>query len=384
MANLPHLMPAPDSTPRVRLYSLLARLLLDELDRPLAIYLRGLPGLAEHVPADAEVGDWLADMRAERQWLFGLNIYPYESIFRDRELMLNSAATQRVAALYQACGFAPAARQPAAAPDHLGLELALMAELAERAPRDPAARAHLVTLLRDHLAAWLPACAEAIGRVARAPLHRALAEIMVELALGELVEWGPAPPHPQPLPHQGRAELDPGHQGLPALPRSYLGSEEPTSADPEVSSIPGVDEQALPLAPAWERGLGGEGKDEGPDLRQIVGRLLTPDEVGVFICRANLAAIGRALGLPVPFGERGRMLLGLFEAAGRFEQAPALLGALGERLRDADATYARLAAAHPAWEPHSRPWRGRVAEGLALLEALMADYRALQARRDMG
>jgi putative dimethyl sulfoxide reductase chaperone len=326
-------MTPPDSNPRARLYALLARLLLDEPDRPLARYLRGLPGLAEYIPRDAELDDWLADMRAEHQRLFGLNIYPYESIFRDRELMLNSAATQRFAALYEACGFAPAARLRAGAPDHLGVELALMAELATRAPRDPAARAHTSALLHGHLAAWLPACAEAIGRVARAPLHRALAEIAVELVLGELAEWDPPPPHPQPL------------------------------------------------SPAWERGSGGEGADNGLDLHQIVRSLLTPDEVGIFICRADMAAAGHALGLPAPVAERGQMLLGLFEAAGRFEMVPALLGELGDRLRAADATYARLAAAHPAWGPHGRAWRGRVANGLALLEGLARDLQRIEDRR---
>jgi putative dimethyl sulfoxide reductase chaperone len=325
--------------PRARLYALLGRLLLEQLDRPLAVYLRGLPGLAEHIPADAELNDWLADMRAEHQRLFGLNIYPYESLFRDRELMLNSAATQRITALYQACGFVPAARLAAAAPDHLGIELALMAQLVEQAPLEPVAGEHLGVLLHDHLAAWLPACTEAIGRVARAPLHRALAEIAVDLVLDDLETVASLPPHPQPLSPGGRGE--------------------PDSARVE--------------------GPGGEGDSEGSDLRQIVRRLLTPDEVGVFICRADIATTGHALGLPAPIAERGHMLLGLFEAAGRFELVPALLDALGERLRAADATYARLAVAHPAWEPYGRAWRGRVAEGLGLLERLAGQFEELRA-----
>jgi TorA maturation chaperone TorD len=330
---------ADDPNVRALLYALLARLLLDELDRPLACYLRGLPGLAEHIPPDTELDDWLADMRAEHQRLFGLNIYPYESIFRDHELMLDSTATQAIAALYEACGFTPAARLRTGAPDHLGIELALMGELAGRVPREPSARAHMVALV-GHLAAWLPACAEAISHTAYAPLHRALAEIAVELVLSELGESEALPALPQPLCHQ-RIERE--------------------------------------LAPPLRSQPKGEMEVQDLDLHQIVRRLLTPDEVGVFICRADIAGIGHGLGLPAPIAERGHMLLSLFEAAGRFELAPALLAALGQRLRAADATYVRLAAAHPAWQTYGRAWRGRVADGLALLEGLVSEYGELRA-----
>jgi putative dimethyl sulfoxide reductase chaperone len=351
-----------EANPRAQLYALLARLFLDELDRPLACYLRGLPGLAEHIPPDAELGDWLADMRAEHQRLFGLNVYPYESIFRDRELMLNSAATQPVAALYAASGFTPAARSRAGAPDHLGFELALMAELAARPPHDDIAQSHMATLLHNHLAAWLPACAEALDRVARAPLHHALTETVVELVLGELAECGAVPPLPQPRSHQGRGEPE----------SANLGRGEPESAHHWLGDSV-VGEPILPLSPAWERGSGGEGSGDDLDLRWLVRHLLTPDEVGVFISRADIAEIAHALALPAPVAERGQMLVALFQAAGSFELVPALLVALGERLRAADATYARLVAAHPAWASYGRAWRGRVAHGLALLERLAGD-----------
>jgi TorA maturation chaperone TorD len=337
--------------------------------------MRELPGLAEHIPADAKLDEWLADMRAEHQRLFGLNIYPYESIFRDRELMLNSAATQPVAALYQACGFVPAAHTVAAAPDHLGLELALMAELTTRAPHDPIAQAHLATLLRDHLAAWLPACAEAIGHAARAPLHRALAEIATELVLGELENIEATTPLPQPLSPGGRREPEPLS---PAQPHAHQDRRESNSTQIDGSIVPGAGEQTPHPSPAWVRGSGGVG--EGPDLRQIVRRLLTPDEIGVFICRGDIAAAGRAVGLPTPIAEREHMLLGLFEAAGRFEQVPALLGTLGERLRAADATYTGLMAAHPAWERYGQAWRGHAADGLGLLEKLAHDLQGIEDR----
>src|SRR5437588_9321323 len=120
-------------------YDLLARLYLAEPDPGLARQLRGLPGFAELVPEDARLEEWLEDEAAEYQWLFGMNVYPYESIFVDRELMLNTEAADRVVALYRECGFelgnsklktmplSEAKGQNSklkipGAPDHLGLE----------------------------------------------------------------------------------------------------------------------------------------------------------------------------------------------------------------------------------------------------------------------
>jgi TorA maturation chaperone TorD len=338
-----------DFNSRAQLYALLARLFLEELDRPLALYLRGLPGLAEHIPPDPAVDDWLGDLRAEHQWLFGLNVYPYEAIFRDRDLMLNTASTSRVVALYEACGFAPAARLRAGAPDHLGVELALMAELTSRLPHDPAARSRIAELLHRHLAAWLPPCSEALARVARAPLYRALAEIATELVLADLERF-PAPETSE----VGRA------------------TRHKTSQNAQISEVWRT--EAYAPSPQRESGLGGEGLEDERGLRPIVRRLLTPDDVGVFISRADIAAVGHALALPAPIAEREQMLVALFGAAGQFELVPALLAALGGLLRGADGAYARLAADHPAWVTQGRVWRGRVAAGLVLLDDLAREH----------
>ena len=334
-----------DFNSRAQLYALLARLFLEELDRPLALYLRGLPGLAEHIPPDPALDDWLGDLRAEHQWLFGLNVYPYEAIFRDRDLMLNTAATSRVVALYQACGFAPAARLRAGAPDHLGVELALMAELTSRLPHDPPARSRIAELLHRHLAAWLPPCSEALARVARAPLYRALAEITTELVLADLERF-PAPETSE----VGRA------------------TRHKTGENAQISEVWRTEAYAPALPP------GGEGLEDERGLRSIVRRLLTPDDVGVFISRADIAAVGHALALPAPIAEREQMLVALFGAAGQFELVPALLAALGGLLRGADDAYARLAADHPAWGAQGRVWRGRVAAGLVLLDELAREH----------
>jgi putative dimethyl sulfoxide reductase chaperone len=318
---------------RAQLYAQIARLLLHEVDLQCACSLRELPGMAEHVPPGVELEDWLVDMRAEHQRLFSLNIPPYESLFRGRELMVNTVATQRVAAFYQTCGFAPPTRR-VAAPDHLAIELTLAATLSARVSHSAAAGAQFASLLREHLAVWLPACAEALARGARAPLYRVLAEVATELVLYDLAEF------------------------TPARPRALHESEEPDRTR------------------AWAWG----GRSESAGLRQIVRRLLTPDEVGILISRADIAALGHALGLPAPVAERERMLLRLLGVAGQFGMLPALLDALAGLLRAADKFYVNLTTAHPAWDSYGRVWRGRVVAGLALLDGLAQQYQALRHR----
>src|SRR5688500_15785453 len=102
-------------------YDLLARLYLGEPDVALAQELRELRILLEQPPDEAGLPAWIAELATEYQRLFGMNVYPYESIFVDRELLLNTAAADRVARLYHDCGFDGAAAR-VGAPDHLGLE----------------------------------------------------------------------------------------------------------------------------------------------------------------------------------------------------------------------------------------------------------------------
>jgi TorA maturation chaperone TorD len=324
--------------PRAQLYAQLARLLLDEVDLQFACSLREIPGMAEHVPPGADLEDWLVDMCAEHQRLFCLNLSPYESIFRGREPMLNTAATRRVVAFYQTCGFAPSTRR-GAAPDHLAIELALAATLSAQASHSASAGAQFAGLLHEHLAVWLPACAEALARITRAPLYRVVAEVATELVLYDLAEFASA--HSWSRAHQEAEEHD-------------------------------------------RHSARGNGSD-GPDLRQMLHCLLTPDAVGILISRADIAAIGHALGLPAPVDERERMLLRLFGFAGQYGMLPALLDALGELLRAADKRYAELAAAHPVWDSYGRAWRGRVAAGLALVDGLAHHFGVLRLKaRSVG
>jgi TorA maturation chaperone TorD len=313
---------------RRALYGLLARLLLAPPDAALLAELAGLPGFAEALPRTPDPEPDLDSLQIAYEQIFGRSVYPYESLYVDRELMLNTAAADRAAGLYAECGFAPSAA--AGAPDHLGLELGLMAhllalEIAARDAGDPAtvawSRAQQARCLHAHLARWAPICLRAVERVVAVPLYLAVARLALDLILGDL---GHLPPPRSPLP----------------TPPSPL----PTPED---------------------RGLS-----------QVVRMLITPDVVGVFLSRGDLGALGRRVGLPAPIGERFQMLRGLFEGAGRFELVVPLIDALDALFATEAGALAALANQHPAWADTAQGWLARVAHGRALLGELRAEAGA--------
>lgn len=336
--------PEPPEQRRARraAYDLFARLYLEEPDAALARELRDLPGFAACVPPDDRLPAWLDEVAVEHQRLFGQNVYPYESIFVDPELLLNTAATERVVRLYRLCNFDPAGAR-AGAPDHLGLELRCLGHLValeDRAAgdgdREAGARARRLRArcLREHLARWAPPCCLAIRRVTAEPLYRELADLTLDLILEDLAALAPAELAPV-------QEATAGRDVAEAL-----------DAPPPDSSA------------AWSE------DDEGPGLNRIVRDLITPARSGLFLARADLGRIARALALPLALGDRFQMLRDLVTAAGQYGQLPPLLDALASLVAEADAALAGLAAEHPAWAPHGAHWRRRVAGSQRLLATL--------------
>ena len=315
---------------RSQLYSLLARLYLAEIDADLAAELATLPGFDALLPTpqlsvinhQSSVSSWLTALAVEYQRLFGLEVYPYASLFVDDDLMLNTAAADRVVALYDECGF-DGTEARVGAPDHLGLELKLMAELAQAEGEAEAAgdtsrqlwaRRMQARCLNEHLARWAPIAALTLARVVRQPIYQLLATLTAELIASEVRE------------------------------ARKTGEER---------------EEAARMTQHDEPGVGA-----------IVRELLTPARVGVWLCRADLRAVGQELGLPVPIGERAAMLRSLFQAAGEYEQVPALLAALDQVWVEMDARVTALWDQYPSWGSDAAIWRARLAYGRARLAAL--------------
>ena len=176
---------------RADTYRLLGRLCLAEVDARLLVALREptefAPALAG---ADAAL---LSRLRAEYVRLFLVNAAPYESLYLDEEMLLNTAATVAVVEAYRDGGYSPAGQ--VGAPDHVGLELAFVGHLAHveadaLASGDTgavaASRERQRAFLVAHLGRWAPVWATGLGRLAREPFYQALAGVVRDFVLAEL------------------------------------------------------------------------------------------------------------------------------------------------------------------------------------------------------
>ncbi|WP_298817985.1 TorD/DmsD family molecular chaperone [Chloroflexus sp.] len=303
---------------RQTLADLLGRLLLAPPSADLWAEAAKLPELA------TLLGESQSELAIAYEYLVGRNVYPYESLYRDEDLMLNTAAADRVAAFYDECGFTP--DQSAGAPDHLGIELILLARLiateaAAMATGDDAlagwSRRQAATFLRQHLAGWVPVWVQAVQRIATHPFYWRLAELTLELISSELER---------------------------------------------LADEPSASREVIPLQPVSTH-------SEETDLTMLIRHLITPVRSGIFLSRADLSALARRLGFSIPINDRFTMARALFETAGEFEQAHALINALDELLGVEINDLHRLSATLAAWKPLLQPWIDRLTASRAMLAA---------------
>jgi TorA maturation chaperone TorD len=318
-----------------------------------------LPDLAGALPTGGSID--LPDLAVEYQRLFGFNLPPYESVFVDPSGMLSSAATGWVQTLYRQAGWVPPIGARAGAADHLGLELLAQADWLEGEYTHLAHQLHA-----RHLALWAPAFVLALRQLAPHPFYLALGNLTLDLLLETL------PPDIVPR------DVDP----FPALPPPAYATDDrrPTTDDHMTPSVSSVIRHSPPVVgPSLER------DEEAPlGLRDILGRILTPCQAGVFLTRHAIAGIGRALDLPGVVGERTRMLEGLFHLAGQYEVVPALFGQLMQLLEEAGGVYGAWEDEYPAWTPYAAAWRRRVAATHTTLQQLSQEAQWQRASDQEG
>ena len=190
--------------------------------------------------------------------LFGLQLWPYASIYVGAEGKLGGEARDRVAGFWRALHLTPPAE-----PDHLAALLGLYATLAdsEASEQDPARRqlrrSSRQALLWEHLLSWLPLYLAKLEEIA-SPFYATWGDLLREALIGEARAFGA----PDQLPRHLRE--------APVLPNPQT---------------------------------------DGADV--FLASLLAPVRTGMVLVRDDLGRAARELGLGLRQGERAYVLKAL-------------------------------------------------------------------------
>jgi TorA maturation chaperone TorD len=314
-----------------RAFDLFSRLYRHGLTPALWDQVEGLPALSAVLLPRPYHADEAA---ASFQTLFGLNVFPYQSLFLDPAGLLGGAETARVRDSYRQMGFAvDEDSEPA---DHLAHELAALAflcqaeaEAREDGRADMVARARQLqaSFLDEHLLAWLPAFTVAVQRQGD-PFYAELAGLTLALAV------------------ERRHSLTENSQAQPTLPAG------------EGSTLPDLD------APHT-------------DLDAIAGFLLTPVHSGLYLSRGDISRLGRAVGAPHGFGERRQMLRTFLRSAAEFDRFGPALAALQALVDETARTLGRCGEELGS-QAVVKPWLARLRATEALFQKLTAALDGLQ------
>jgi TorA maturation chaperone TorD len=245
---------------------------------------------------------------AEYTDVFGLQLWPYASIYVGAEGKLGGEARDRVAGFWRALHLTPPSE-----PDHLAVLLGLYASLieSEAAEQDPARRqlrrSSRHALLWEQLLSWLPAYLAKLEETG-SPFYVAWGGLLGEALVEEARELGP----PDQLPLHLRA--------APALP------------DPQT---------------------------DGADA--FLTALLAPVRTGILLVRNDLGRAARELGLGLRTGERAYVLKALLG-----QDPAATLRWLGDESR----RWEKLHASMPEeLEPVRAYWLRRARAGAELISS---------------
>lgn len=321
---------------RRRAYSLFSTLWLNGVTPALHPVLSTLPGLGDALPSRFDADD----AAATHYGLFGLTVFPYASYFLDAHGQVGGPPSARAQAAYASMGIASV---PNHAPDHVGVELDVLARLvdAELQARGTGRTADAdrwrvlqAGFLQEHVAPWIQPLLIAVER-ADLPFYAALATLTRQVVVDHMAAISIDAPAP----------VDPSV---------------PTSAAPD------------PAAPETTLGM-------------LADYLVTPARAGFFISQAELRTLGRRLDLPGGFANRRQILINLLRAAATYARMPDIFGALHASAEAWHTRYYQLAAAVPNAAPNvapnaapnvsvhaallSAPWLPRTAQSLRLLEA---------------
>lgn len=331
---------------RSNAYSLFGRLFIGGVTADLVRFVQAIPELAAPLSgaatadlnAAAQSGSaspfvYGDQAEAEHYALFGLNVFPFQSIFLDPQALLGGGVTDGVLAFSRQVGF----EMPLDADgvDHVGVELLLLAYLsgaeADAWQDQLAKEAQRMRLLQrrfldEHLLRWLPPLVCAI-RQQEIPFYRALADLTLKLVLA--------------------------HRSV--LPAGVLARAE----------------ALLPPAPALL-------DDQQAGLKEIVDYFLTPAYSACYLSREDVARLARKHRLPRGFGSRRQMLTSLLRVAVDYDRLPNVLRDLQVLLDGWRSFYETCETSSSPLSGIAVAWRERLMVTQDLLQRLQASVRQIQ------
>ncbi len=191
---------------RAGLYGFFSRLFIGEVDEALARALTGELGRALLPRFNGSDEAIAATTEARREAVLApdfahltiVNLVPHESFYRRDDAMIEAGAKSPVSQFFERYGFeADLAAARAVAPDHLGIELEFMSQLATREAEavergdDGGVYATLIEgiereFMVRHLMAWAPVYLLAVIRNAKTELYREGAEAALDFLVADL------------------------------------------------------------------------------------------------------------------------------------------------------------------------------------------------------
>lgn len=314
---------------RSRAYSLFSELFQVGLKAETLAIIRDVPDLWEAMPGefltDEEVFNEDAAAAAHFS-LFGFNVFPYESVFLDSEIMLEGRVTQDVQIFYSRAGVDTAWENES--PDHIAQELRFLASLcaAEAEYLENDLRSEVIRIrdlqrnfLENHLLLWLPVFVIAI-RQHEHSFYTELADLTVELTIS----------HWEGL--VGDSKSRPPRVSLPSLPRLL--------------------------------------DDKRTGIKEISHYLLTPVYSGFYLSRSEITKLAKANQLIHGFGSREQMFTNLLRAASEYGAFPPLLHGIEANLDKWQSEYQRLLTNEALPTNYGKLWLGRLDESRLILAAI--------------
>lgn len=290
-------------------YLLVSRIFMDGLSADLLPYVRQLPELTALIPERFD-----QDEEAARHYhIFGHNILPYESIFRDASGLLGGQFCVEVNSMYKASGVDFPYED-----DHFGQEVAFLAALCTaevlawqtdgNKAADNFAKYQAIFMDR-HLLPWLSPFIAAL-ETSSDRFYAALGKLTLSLVADH---W--------------RSLADFSHCTVEAQLRHNAPS------------------QLMRLM-----------HEEMTNLKTIAGFLVTPPLSGFYLTLDAIANLARGYGLPRGFGSRHQMLTNLLHSAAQYERLPDVLLGLSETCLTYNQAYRRHANRFADLTPHTEPW----------------------------